>query len=138
MTKWVLFAVLTLSFAITMMGCAPTYVGGGGGVSSHQAPESPDRRTSELRDYISIIRQYDLAPPRNPFITFQNSTNQSIKLQLSGGTAYTLAPNSASTVEFAPGSFGYEAQIAGFPPLAGQATFETNTDYSWVFSYTRP
>jgi hypothetical protein len=138
MRKWVFFSVLVLVFAVTMMGCAPTSMGGGGGVSSHQAPESPDRRTSELRDYITVIRQYDLSPPKNPSIALQNSTNQSIKLQLSGGTSLVLNPSSARTIEFSPGSFGYEAQIAGFPPLAGQATFMVNTDYLWVFSYTRP
>lgn len=138
MRKWLVFSVLSLVVALTMVGLGFHVQAAEGGKSSHQAPDSPDRRTLELRDMLETVQQFTLTPPRDPSVIVRNRTNQSIRVQLSGGTVFTLEPNSRLIVELMPGSFRYEAQVAGFPPLAGSATFQKNTEYSWVFSYTRP
>jgi len=131
MKKWILLLVAIVAVVLNI----GIVQGQGTGRSSHQADVS---RTLELRETFNIIKSYVQAPAKDAIINVENKTNQSIKLQFTGGTAYTISPNSIKTIMCTPGHFGYEAQISGFPPLAGKVAVAANTEYSWVFYYSGP
>jgi hypothetical protein len=140
MRKWMFLSVLVLAFAAFVGVYAIPALCQTGGDSAHQSPKAGTALMGvlELRDQITPGQTYGVDPPMQPAITVRNETNQSIKLLIRGGSIHTLEPRSMQKIALSAGSFGYEAQISGFPPLAGQAAFNVNTEYTWVFYYAQP
>lgn len=124
-------AIIGVVFSLTILGQ------GIGGESAHQTPKAPERRLAELRDSLNILRVDDVDPPRRPYLTVRNTTNHDLIVEVSGPAQYRLpvGPNLDRTWEVIPGSYRFDAQIPGFPPLAGLVSLATNTDYCWTFSY---